>query len=114
MTTAEVVMKRMLEYAEENSFLLVGVDESLQFVFTDENIGWWWKIAPDGKIEKNEKAIKPKGQYDLAFIFAKADCLEALLDKKKSLKDMMPSGEFKFDVKEMGFLMKLQPFFTIS
>jgi hypothetical protein len=114
MTTAEAVMKRMLDYHEENSFLLIGVDKSLQFVFTDENIGWWWKIAPDGKIEKNEKTIKPKDQYDTAFIFAKADCLEALLDKKKSLKDMMPSGEFKFDTKEMGTMLQLQPFFTMK
>jgi hypothetical protein len=114
MTTAEEVMKNLLKYHEENSFALVGVDQTLQFVFTDENIGWWWKIAPDGTIEKIEKTIKPKDQNDVAFIFAKADCLQALLDKKKSLKDMMPTGEFKFEAKEMGYLLKLQPFFTVT
>jgi hypothetical protein len=114
MTTAENVMKRFFEYAQENDFLLVNVDRSIQLVFTNENIGWWMRIVPTGKIEKIEKIIKPKGQYDAAFIFAKADCLEALLDGKKSLKEMMPSGDFKFDVVDMGIMLQLQPFFTIK
>jgi hypothetical protein len=105
------VMNRFFQICKENYEVLENWGASVQFVFTEINAGYWFKIAKDGKIEKIEKTIKDKKQADLTMIFRKPENLQAAIDKKTTGKELMASGDLKFEG-SMENLLRLAPLFA--
>ena len=87
--------------------LLEGYTKILQFIFTDTNTGYWFKIETDGHVKKVENVVKSKEEYDVSLLFSNPTILAGLLDKSISPQAAMFEKTFKIDKGGIADLLKL-------
>lgn len=107
---ADELMKVFEKRLNETPELAEGWGKAAQCVFTDIGIGYRFKFAMDGTIEKIEKKtaseIKPEDAE--ATIHCKLDTLKDVVDGKLNAMEAMGMGLFRIEGK-MEALMKLAP-----
>jgi len=107
---ADELMKIFERRLNEAPELAEGWGKAAQCVFTDIGIGYRFKFAMNGTIEKIEKKpasqIKPEDAE--ATIHCKLDTLKDVVDGKLNAMEAMGMGLFKIEGK-LEALMKLAP-----
>ncbi len=55
---ADELANRMADRIRENAEVMTGWGKAFQVIYTDANVGYWYKLSMEGILEKFEKAIK--------------------------------------------------------
>lgn len=107
---ADDLMKVFEKRLNETPELAEGWGKAVQCVFTDIGLGYRFKFAMNGTIEKIEK--KPASEIKLAdaeaTIYCLLDTLKEVVDGKLNAMEAMGRGLFKVEGK-LEALMKLAP-----
>ncbi len=105
---ADELANRMADRIKENADLLAGWGKAFQVIYTDANVGYWYKLDMNGNLEKFEKAIK-KDQAVVTLSW-KTDTFKGILDKELSPMGAMLNGLIGLEGPQTE-LLKLQIIF---
>lgn len=105
---ADELANRMAERIKENAEVMEGWGKAFQVIFTDANVGYWYKLAMDGNLEKFEKAIKK--EEAVVTLSWTTETFGGILDKTLSPMAAMLGGMITIDG-PTSELLKLQILF---
>jgi putative sterol carrier protein len=105
---AEELANRMAERINQYAEVMSGWGKAFQLIFTDADVGYWFKVGMDGKLEKLEKAIK--SDQAVVTLSWDTETFKGILDKELNAQSAYVGGKIKVDGPTME-LLKLQILF---
>jgi hypothetical protein len=108
---ADELMNEFVKKINDSATFFEGWTRSIQFVFKDINVGYWFKVGNDGHVEKLEKVIKDKKESDGLLIYKSIELLKGLMDKSVGAQSALGSGDLQVEG-AMGDLVKLNLAFS--
>ena len=96
-TIAEDTMNEFIKKINDNAESMADWGKAIQFIFADINVGYWFKVANDGHVEKFEKVIKDKNESNATLTFKTPMVLKDVLEKKTNAQTALGIGDVKVD-----------------